>query len=100
MKNLTKLFAAITILVYLTGCDVNEPEYVVDNVPPVPPTGIKVFVGDDVIDLTWFDNRDPDLAGYNIYFSHSYNGIRFFSAFAFCFYLSSLPVDIFEFHIG
>ena len=74
MKNLTKLFAAITFLVYLTGCEVNEPEYVVDNVPPVPPTGIKVYVGDDVIDLTWFDNRDPDLAGYNIYFSYSYNG--------------------------
>lgn len=74
MKNLIKLFASLIILVYLTGCEVNEPEYIVDNVPPVPPTGIKVFVGDNRIDLTWFDNRDPDLAGYNIYFSYSYNG--------------------------
>jgi hypothetical protein len=74
MKNIIKLFAAITILIYLNGCDVSEPEYIVDNVPPVPPTGIKVFVGDDVIDLTWFDNRDPDLAGYNVYYSDSYNG--------------------------
>ena len=74
MKNLIKLFAAITILVYLTGCDVNEPEYVIDTTPPVPPTGIKVYVGDNRIDLTWFDNREADLAGYNIYFSYSYNG--------------------------
>jgi len=74
MKNLIKLFAALIILIYLTGCDVNEPEYYVDNVPPVPPTGIKVFVGDNQIDLTWFDNRESDLAGYNIYFSYSYNG--------------------------
>ncbi len=74
MKNLIKSFAAILVIVYLTGCEVNEPEYIVDNVPPVAPTGIKVYVGNDRIDLTWLDNRDPDLAGYNIYFSYSYNG--------------------------
>ena len=74
MKNILKLFAASMFILYLTGCEVNEPEYIVDNVPPVPPTGIKVYVGDDRIDLTWLDNRDPDLAGYNIYFSYSYNG--------------------------
>lgn len=74
MKKLLKLLAAITILFYLTGCDVNEPEYVIDTVPPVIPSGINVLVGDNRVDLYWYENRDPDLAGYNIYFSYSYDG--------------------------
>jgi len=74
MKNLLKFLAAITLLFYFTGCDVNEPEYVVDYVPPVVPTGVNVLVGDNRVDLYWNENRDPDLAGYNIYFSYSYDG--------------------------
>lgn len=74
MKNLIKLFAALIILLYLTGCDVNEPEYAVDNVPPKPPTGIQVLNGDNRVDLYWNENREPDLAGYNIYYSDAYDG--------------------------
>jgi len=74
MKKLLKSFAAISILLYLTGCDVNEPEYVVDYVPPVVPNGVKVSIGDNRVDLYWNENRDGDLAGYNIYFSYSYDG--------------------------
>jgi len=74
MKQLLKSFAAISILLYLTGCDVNEPEYIVDNDPPVIPNGVKVSIGDNRVDLYWNENRDPDLAGYNIYFSYSYDG--------------------------
>lgn len=74
MKNILKLFAALTFLIYFAGCDVNEPEYVADYVPPVVPTGVNVLVGDNRVDLYWNENRDPDLAGYNIYFSYSYDG--------------------------
>ena len=74
MKNLSKLIAAVLFLFYLTGCEVNEPDYIIDNIPPAIPTGVKVLVGDNRIDLYWIDNRDPDLAGYNIYFSYSYDG--------------------------
>ena len=74
MKNLIKSLTASLLLFYLSGCDVNEPDYIIDNTPPTPPTGINVFVGDNRIDLTWFDNREADLAGYNIYYSHSYDG--------------------------
>ena len=74
MKKILKTFAAIAILLYLTGCDVNEPEYIVDYVPPVIPNGVRVAIGDNRVDLNWNENRDADLAGYNIYFSYSYDG--------------------------
>jgi len=74
MKNLLTLFAATLILLQLTGCDVNEPEYVFDNVPPVPPTGVIAINGNNRVDLYWNENREPDLAGYNIYYSDSYDG--------------------------
>jgi hypothetical protein len=74
MKNILKLIAALTILVYFTGCGVNEPEYVIDTIPPVAPTGVKVLNGDNRVDIYWTENRDPDLAGYNIYYSDSYDG--------------------------
>jgi len=74
MKKLIKISISLIILFYLSGCDVNEPDYVVDYVPPTVPSGVEVVVGDDRIDLYWNENRDPDLAGYNIYFSYSYDG--------------------------
>jgi len=74
MKNLIKLFATVVLLLLIAGCDVNEPEYVVDNVPPKPPTGIQVLNGDNRVDLYWNENREPDLAGYNIYYSDAYDG--------------------------
>ena len=74
MKNLIKLTAAIIFLIYISGCDVNEPEYVIDNVPPVPPTEVNVLVGDNRVDIYWKENREADLAGYNIYYSDAYDG--------------------------
>jgi hypothetical protein len=71
MKNLIKLFAAVILLLQITGCDVNEP---VDNVAPAPPTGVNVFNGDNRVDLYWNENRESDLAGYNIYYSDTYDG--------------------------
>ena len=74
MKNLFKIIAALILLILLTRCDVNEPEYVYDNVPPLPPTGVVALNGDRRVDLYWNENRETDLAGYNIYYSDSYDG--------------------------
>ena len=74
MKKLLILSAALTLLFFMTGCDVNEPEYIVDNVAPAPPTGVWVLNGDNRVDLYWDENREPDLAGYNIYYSDAYDG--------------------------
>ena len=74
MKNILKLLATTILLIQLSGCGVNEPEYVIDNIPPTPPTGVYAFNGDNRVDLYWNENRDPDLAGYNIYYSDTYDG--------------------------
>jgi hypothetical protein len=41
---------------------------------PAPPTGIQVINGDNRVDLSWAKNHEADLAGYNLYYSTSYNG--------------------------
>jgi hypothetical protein len=46
----------------------------IDNTPPAPPTGITVLNGDNRVDLAWNSNYEGDLAGYNVYYSDSYNG--------------------------
>ena len=74
MKNLTKFFAVTILLIQLSGCDVNEPEYVFDTTPPAPPTNVRALNGDNRVDLYWNENRESDLAGYNIYYSDSYDG--------------------------
>jgi len=45
-----------------------------DNIPPTPPTGVKVLNGDNRVDIGWNYNREKDVAGYNIYYSTSYSG--------------------------
>jgi hypothetical protein len=70
---MNKSFVSIAVflnLLLLQACNINEP----DNIPPSPPSGIQVLNGDNRVDLSWIRNRENDLAGYNIYFSTSYNG--------------------------
>lgn len=74
MKNLKKIAAVIFLIVVFIGCDVNDTVYEVDTIPPAPPTGVQVINGDNRVDLYWKDNRESDLAGYNIYYSNSYDG--------------------------
>ena len=53
MKIILNLIYFLSFLTLLIGCEVNEPEYVVDYVPPTVPTGINVLIGDNRIDLYW-----------------------------------------------
>ncbi len=70
MRNL--LWILIVASLGLTGCQHNpfSPDYV----PPTPPTGLRTLTGDNFIELFWKANREPDLAGYNIFVSSSYDG--------------------------
>lgn len=58
----------------LYSCGVNDSFVVIDTTPPAPPTGITVLNGDSRVDLAWNHNYEGDLAGYNVYYSDSYDG--------------------------
>jgi hypothetical protein len=73
MKNLLLLIVIVNLLL-LQACNVNDAH---DITPPSPPTGIQVLNGDNRVDLSWNNNREGDLAGYNIYYSSSYDGKYF-----------------------
>lgn len=77
MKRILLSVAVITSLFLLQACNVNDPNHHnnnYDNTPPLPPTGIQVINGDNQVNLSWIQNRENDLAGYNIYFSTTYDG--------------------------
>lgn len=70
MKPLVYLIAVASIA--LGGCHdmINHP----DLTPPDPPRGLSTATGDNFIELFWDSNREPDVAGYNIFVSSSYDG--------------------------
>jgi hypothetical protein len=73
MKTFIKITTVVLSLLSFYACDVNDT-YDVDVTPPNPPTGIQVINGDNRVDLIWNENRESDIAGYNIYFSYSFYG--------------------------
>ena len=58
-------------LMFFTGCD-DMDNY--DRTPPSEPRNIYTVTGDNRIDIYWDDNHERDLAGYNVYYSYSYDG--------------------------
>ncbi len=74
MKAIKTLAALLLAGIFLTACDVNDSNTEPDYTPPSPPTGVVVVNGDNRVDLYWNENRESDVAGYNIYFSFSYSG--------------------------
>lgn len=53
----------------------NEKEdYYFDDEAPYAPTNIRTYTGDNRVDITWNHSVSNDVAGYNVYFSFSYNG--------------------------
>lgn len=67
-----KFLFILLMIILITGCE-NLNDYF-DNTPPLPPRNIVSVTGDNKIYLNWDENRESDLAGYNIYYSYSYNG--------------------------
>jgi hypothetical protein len=75
MKQLINLMIVVLSIILLQSCDIYDSNNVeVDFIPPNPPTGITVLNGDNRVDIFWNENREPDLAGYNIYYSDAYDG--------------------------
>jgi hypothetical protein len=66
-----KYYILFLILPLIFGCQIVDT---LDDTPPAPPTGLNVLNGDNRVDLSWNPNRESDLAGYNVYYSDSYNG--------------------------
>ncbi len=72
MKNLRYLFLILTLQAIITSCFMNLP--VEDLTPPAPPKNISVINADKRVEIYWKKNSESDVAGYNIYYSYSYNG--------------------------
>lgn len=68
----TKLFMVLTAALLITACDPTTYDY--DSTPPEPPTGLYTINGDGIVELHWSSNHESDLAGYNVYYSYSYDG--------------------------
>ena len=62
-------FAAILLFTY---CD-HENEYF-DDTPPTHPKNVVTYVGDNLVEISWDENKERDVAGYNVYFAYSYWG--------------------------
>jgi hypothetical protein len=74
MKKLIYYQLILLMSLILYSCGVNDSFVVIDTTPPAIPTGITVLNGDSRVDLAWNNNYDNDLAGYNVYYSDSYDG--------------------------
>lgn len=72
MKQATVFFylLLLTSLLVLTGCCFEEA----DREPPATPVGLRSITGDEEVLLIWYENTEPDLAGYRIYQSYSPDG--------------------------
>ncbi len=55
------------------GCQQFASDFA-DNTPPARPVGLWTETGDNFIELLWDENRDNDVAGYNVFVSSSYDG--------------------------
>jgi hypothetical protein len=72
MKNAKILFYLLlfTSLLFLVGCCFEQG----DNMPPAVPRGVRSVTGDGEVLLLWYENTEPDLAGYRIYRSQTLEG--------------------------
>lgn len=77
MKPRYYLLLNLALLLLATmGCDDNHRDVVVvDDIPPLPPVGIISISLDNAVELQWFENQEPDVAGYKIYLSDRYDGV-------------------------
>src|SRR5689334_22788769 len=56
----------------LIGCD---PRYLAPDItPPAVPQNVSTVTGDNEVEVFWTRNSEPDLAGYHILVSSTYNG--------------------------
>lgn len=63
---LTILITSLASLIFMTGCETTF--YVPDYTPPVAPRGVFAEAGDNFAEVYWYNNTDPDIAGYRVYY--------------------------------
>lgn len=71
-NSIYKTILALTSVFIFISCDNHVDNY--DRTPPSPPENVQTFVGDNLVEITWDDNRERDIAGYNVYYSYTYWG--------------------------
>ncbi len=76
MKNKKTLYRIllVTLVFLFTYCDPNLNHDYRDTTPPDPPQNVQTYVGDNQVEISWAENTERDVAGYNIYYSDSYWG--------------------------
>src|SRR5947209_6352288 len=62
----------LALLILTVGC--SEQFVAPDITPPAPPQGIATATGDNQVEIRWVRNSEPDLAGYHVLVSGSYDG--------------------------
>ncbi len=75
MKTTNKILLLFLLLTtfFITACDEFD-DYYYDDRPPDAPRNIYTITGDNRIDIFWDENYEDDIAGYNVYYSFSYDG--------------------------
>jgi hypothetical protein len=63
----------LIIAVFLISAGCHELQKI-DTTPPAPPQGLHAMALDNEVELTWLHNTERDLAGYNVWVSHRYDG--------------------------
>ncbi len=61
------------IITFLFGCNQLD-DFRYDDIPPSPPSNIRTITGDRRVDIFWDHSPESDVAGYNVYYSYSYDG--------------------------
>ncbi len=71
----TRAFLSVILLAsILTGCYSYNDYYTIDTTPPAAPKNVQTIVRDNRVEIVWDQNRENDLAGYNVYWAWDYYG--------------------------
>lgn len=76
MKTTTTIGLIILLTLLFAACDDHRRDGIVDYdlEAPLPPVGIRTISLDNAVEMYWYENQEPDIAGYKIYVSDSYDG--------------------------
>jgi fibronectin type 3 domain-containing protein len=76
MRALKKLLpvVAAAFLMVIVSCGSEESITAVDTVPPIAPVGMALDEESYHVCISWAENAEPDLAGYNLYSSSNEEG--------------------------